>query len=341
MRYYIGIDGGGTKTEGVLTDATGRVLARALTGPSNPNDITLPAAVETLATLTEALLEAGNIPQADYPAVSVFGGISGGINHREGLETGLARRIPTLGCVGIRSDVHILLSGELPTGDGACIICGTGSACFLRRGEEIHRIGGWGYLLDNGGSGYNLGRDALEAALRAHDGRGAPTRLTDLLRAHLGAEVHLRITEIYREGKPYVAACAPLVFRAAEEGDRVATAILTRNARCLSEYVEAAHRLYTAHRDPAEILPPLPVVMGGGISLRQAHGLWPRLVGEQVDPALSFTLTVASNEMVWGAVVEAAKQGSAPDLPDFATLRAAFAATYPPFLSSGKTTVIP
>ena len=59
MSYLIGIDGGGTKTLGVLTDENGTVLAKAATAATNPNDVTLPVAVERLEALCRALLEQG------------------------------------------------------------------------------------------------------------------------------------------------------------------------------------------------------------------------------------------------------------------------------------------
>ena len=319
MTYYIAIDGGGTKTEGVLTDTRGRVLAHALGSASNPNDVTLRGSVTVLTGLVNTLLEQIGLPHDDLSEVSFFGGIAGGINYGPALEAALREMYPTLGALGIRSDVQILLSGELPLGDGACIICGTGSACFLRRGEELIRIGGWGYLLDSGGSGYDIGRDALEAVLRAHDGRGEKTHLTDLLTAHLGGAVHTRITDIYREGKPYIAACAPLVFAAAKSGDAVATAILRRNARSLAEYVEAAWRYLP---EPKE----LPVVMGGGISQKEAD-YWLPLVTSLVSPSIPTHMTVATAPPVFGAVVEAAKQagGAAEDFP---ALRTVFVESY-------------
>ena len=324
MIYYIAIDGGGTKTEGVLTDGGGRVLARAMGTASNPNDVTLGGAVGVLTGVVDSLLGQGGLTAADLPRVSLFGGIAGGINYGPALEAAMREAYPTVGALGIRSDVQILLSGELPRGDGACIICGTGSACFLRRGEELIRIGGWGYLLDSGGSGYDIGRDALEAVLRAHDGRGEPTALTEGLRAHLGGDVHTRITEIYREGKPYIAACAPCVFAAAKEGDAVALAILSRNARALAEYVEAAW----AHLSTGA----LSVVMGGSISQREAD-LWLPLVASRVDPAIRPRITVATAPPVFGAVVEASMQSigsmqSGREEVDFSALRAAFLESY-------------
>ena len=318
MTYCIGVDGGGTKTLGVLTDRQGTVLATATTGATNPNDVTPSVSADRLTTLVHALLETAGLPTRTLGETTLFFGIAGGINHGPTLEALLGERL-SAPALRVRSDAHILLSGEVPTGDGACIICGTGSVCFLRRGEDILRIGGWGYLLDSGGSGYDIGRDALEAALRHFDGRGEPTVLSAMLAEYLGGPVNTRITEIYREGKPYVASCAPLVFRAAEAGDAVACSILRRNARRLAEYIETAWRHLTAKGTPET----LPVVMGGGIS-QKASPYWRDLVASLVDPAVPAHITVATMPPVFGAVVEARKQADDREPIDFAALRAAF-----------------
>ncbi len=325
MAYLIGIDGGGTKTLGVLTDIHGTVLSKRSIGATNPNDVTLPVATERLAELCRSLLTAAGLSEADLPRVSLFFGIAGGINHGPAMESSLRELFPNTEALTVRSDVHILLAGEIPEGNGACIICGTGSACFLRRGEELIRIGGWGYLLDSGGGGYDIGRDGLEAALRHVDGRGEPTVLSELLEQHLGGAVQTRITEIYREGKPYIAACAPLVFEAARMGDAVAEAILARNARKLAEYAECAWRWLTAGGgQPPETLP---VVMGGSISTHEAPR-WQARIRALTDPAVPAVFTPAAMPPVFGAVVEALRQSREGSSVSFSTLREAFSRNY-------------
>lgn len=324
MRYLMGIDGGGTKTLGVLTAMDGTVLSQAKTDATNPNDVTLPVSVGRLTGLCRALMGKAGMTESALPEISLFLGIAGGINYGPALENALREAFPEVGVLTVRSDIHILLSGGLPEGDGACIICGTGSACFLRRGEEMVRIGGWGYLLDSGGSGYDIGRDALEAALRHFDGRGEPTALSDLLARHLGGAVNTRITEIYREGKTYIASCAPLVFDAARQGDAVAEAILGRNARKLAEYAETAWRHLTADGRPAPAT--LPVVMGGGISQHEAPA-WQDRIASLTDPAVPAVYTVADMPPVFGAVAEACKQAEGSK-PDFEALKRAFAASF-------------
>ena len=192
--YVIGLDGGGTKTDGVLVGQDGRVLARRCVGASNPNDVGEEASAAVVRALAEVLATEAGVHLADC---FVFGGISGALNHREGLTARLRSAVPAPGGVEIDSDMVNLLSAELPDRDGACIICGTGSACFVRRGQEVFRIGGWGYLLDSAGSGYDIGRQALEAALRAQDGRGCPTALSAKLADALGAPVQDSLTRLY------------------------------------------------------------------------------------------------------------------------------------------------
>jgi N-acetylglucosamine kinase-like BadF-type ATPase len=255
----------------------------------------------------------------------MFFGIAGGINYGPALESSLCERFPEAEALTVRSDIHILLSGEIPEGDGACIICGTGSACFLRRGDEVIRIGGWGYLLDSGGSGYDIGRDALEAALRHFDGRGEATILSALLAEHLGGAVNTRITDIYREGKPYIAACAPLVFHAVRQGDPVAEAILNRNARKLAEYAECAWRWLTA--DGRAVPQTLPVVMGGGISSHEAPA-WQTRIRSLTDPAVPAVFTPALMPPVFGAVTEAMRRSREGTAASYQALKEGFLDSY-------------
>lgn len=306
FRYVIGIDGGGTKTEGVLLDGRGCLLARERDGATNPNDIGVDVACRRLADMAETLVERVGVDPRDC---CLFGGIAGALNHREDMKQRLSRLRPSLGSVDIGSDVVNLLSCELPEGDGACIVCGTGSACFLRRGRELVRIGGWGYLLDSAGSGYDIGRQGLEAALRAYDRRGAATCLTERLADVLGCPVEQGITRIYDGGKPYIASMAPAVFSAAAEGDEVAEAILNRNAAAIAEYIAAARRWLDNDREP---LPGMTVILGGGIS-QHYDPAWADRIGRLTDPSLKARIRTAHAPAVWGAAVEAYRRsGQAP-----------------------------
>ena len=175
--YYLGIDGGGTKTEAILCDEFGQILWTKKVTATNPNDVGIASATEKLCDLVNSahryLNENGDAPHQ----LRVFGGIAGALNHKTALLEHLNRSFPE-DVIDVNSDAINLLSSELYDGNGCCLICGTGSVCFVRRGSEIIRIAGWGYLLDRSGSGYAMGKEAIEAALRSHDGRGDATLLT-------------------------------------------------------------------------------------------------------------------------------------------------------------------
>lgn len=297
--YYIGIDGGGTKTEAVMTNSCGDVLARALTTATNPNDVGVEASVRLMTYLvTDLLLKTKVSPAQIY----LFAGISGALNHKDALTTGLRQALPDPAGVEIGSDIVNLLYAELPLGDGACVICGTGSACFLRCEDQLYRIGGWGYLLDSAGSGYDFGRMALEYALKAHDGRGQPTMLTEMLCQHLGKPVQDALTDIYAQGKPYIASCAPLVFKAAAMGDTVAEEIMNVNAKALADMITTACRKRAALGRPTHT--PLPVALGGGINQKEAPAWTERIKGHLPHPE-QVSIAVAEVPMVVGAVLKA------------------------------------
>ncbi len=298
VSYYIGIDGGGTKTEGVLTDAEGRVLCVGKTGPSNPNDIGLDASVRTITDLVHRLMTDGGVSPAQ---VRVFVGIAGALAVKDRLTEAVSRALGGVARVSVDSDVINLLAADVPTGEGACVICGTGSVCFLRTPKSLHRIGGWGYLLDSAGSGYDMGRMAIETALKACDGRGDETcrPLLSAITAHLGAGPDRLIEKIYEGGKPYIAACAPVVFDLAKQGDPMADHILNVNAEALAACITAA--LQKTQPDA-----PVTVILGGSINVKESPA-WTERIRAHLTPDIEALthLQVAEAPPVFGAVAEA------------------------------------
>ena len=295
--YFFGIDGGGTKTESVLCDASGHVLLRKYSSPTNPNDVGIQTSVARLFGLLEEAHTYLTNHEGFDAELCVFAGIAGALNHRDDLLNALVAAYPE-DRIAVNSDAVNLLSSELYGGDGCCMICGTGSVCFVRREDQIIRIGGWGYLLDRTGSGYAIGREALEAALRSHDGRGDATLLTGCISAQLGGAPWDKLTEIYEGGKSFIASFAPCVFQCAEQGDRIAFEILYRQAVYLAECLDAAYRHIGIWESTLE------VVLGGGIFQASAELI--HLVKQNITvPA---NLTLASAPPVFGAVWEAVRK---------------------------------
>lgn len=232
VRFYLGIDGGGTKTEFLLEDGGGRELARRVLGPSNPNDVGMAA--------SQRLIESGIAEvcgSMDHRGISMFAGIAGAMS---GDNTAVYRKFFErfgFGCADCGSDVENALELTLGGGDGVAVIIGTGCIAFAQKNGVRRRVGGWGYLIDAGGSGFNFGQHALEAALKQVDGTGPDTLLSELLAAQLGKSVPDAIPEIYAGGKQKVASLAPTVFEACGAGDPAATEILRRNAAHIASLI--------------------------------------------------------------------------------------------------------
>ena len=289
VKYYLGIDGGGTKTAFLLEDEQGREIGALTLGSTNPNDVGMDTCLSRLREGILAVTAGFNLAE-----VAVFAGIAGGgVSGNNAVYIKKSLDGYGFGAVGNGSDAESLVELALHGGDGVAVIAGTGTVAFAQNGSTLQRVSGWGYLLDGGGSGYDLARDALSASLRHIDGRGEPTVLTAMLQEKLQKSVPDAIPEIYQGGKRYIAALAPVVYEAARSGDAVALAIFKRNAAALAETVLAASKLVEDRNAP--------VVICGGL-VKCADILEP-MIREMLPNGIN--LTLSGEEMVKGAVARA------------------------------------
>ncbi len=292
---FLGIDGGGTKTEFVAVTGDGRVLNRFVKGPSNPNDVGFSEACEVIAAGIRAVL----VKHSGLTAV--YGGIAGTVagDRASRMTSFLKEQFPSL-TVTIKTDSTNLFGFD----DGAdlAVIAGTGSVVFVRQGDDFLRLGGWGYLFDTAGSAYDMGRDAVSAALAHEDGLGQATLLTDLLKRKLGVpSVFGSIHKLYEGGKPDIASLASLVFEAYREEDAVAARIVEASARRLAELLNEG-----AARDGVR----KQAVAGGGLFEHFGDILVPRM-----EPYTDVAIAVCHLPPVYGACrLSAASMGKG--IPD-------------------------
>ncbi|MBR7161268.1 MAG: hypothetical protein IKD07_02515 [Clostridia bacterium] len=289
-RYYLGIDGGGTKTCFKLVDEEGTVLANVCKGASNPNDVGME---KTLAVLEDGISEAcKGIPCSQ---ITMFAGIAGGGMSGDHAEV-LHRFFEKFSFFAFEngSDIENLasLSDEEKR---ILVIMGTGFIVYAINGTEKKRISGWGQLFDDGGSGYTLGRDAVSAVLSEIDGSGRKTVLTSLFEKTLGESAEAHLTEFYKGGKRYIAGFAPLVFQAAEMNDVEAMAILDRNMRFVAEKIGTALAFLRKTPSRTEI----PVLFGGSLC-RQSEVLFPLI--QKYIAFDGYQLVLPNSEPVDGAV---------------------------------------
>ena len=224
----IGIDAGGTKNELVLCEKDGRVINRLTAPGSNAADLGPENAAMRIASQVRELTD-GRCETVD----ALFAGLSGGGAPAISGEVRavLTRELPFVKSISNGSDALNGLYAGVGAGDGMVVIAGTGTSAFVRCGGVLTQVGGWGYLVDDAGSGYSIGRAVLNAAFRERDGRGESTRLTELVERQLGFNVLGAVPMIYRGGKRTVASFAPLAFEAADMGDRQALAIVDNACR--------------------------------------------------------------------------------------------------------------
>lgn len=291
--YFLGIDGGGTKTVFKLTDENGNVINELSKGSTNPVDIGLKNACEVL---KDGIYEVCNgIP---YSEITMFAGLSGG-----GLTSDNARKLKCFfdkfGFFAFEngSDIENLVAlSEYER----CIlvIMGTGFIVYALNGNEKKRIAGWGQLFDDGGSGYTIGRDVITAALSESDGSGEKTLLTSLLENRINESAQAHLVKFYNNGKKYIAQFSGLAFTAAKQGDRVALDILEKNAEFAAEKIKTAVMLLTKEND----MDTVPVLFSGGVS--ENHGVIFPLIKKYVDTAECDFIRIES-EQVDGALKRA------------------------------------
>ena len=219
---YAGIDAGGTKTDICLVDECGRVTAREITGGINAaRDGFADASVKL-----EALLRRTGADGARSVYLGVAG--AGSPEMSAALQARLETSLNMSGRVMVRSDAFNALNTVCGLDDGIALIAGTGSSAFVRIGGTAFQVGGRGYLIDDAGSGYWVGRACLNAVFRQLDGRGPETMLTGAV----GMDIAAGIPEIYEKGPAYIAGFAPLVFECARQNDAVALGIC---GECMDE----------------------------------------------------------------------------------------------------------
>jgi len=241
---YVGIDGGGSKTAVVLADHQGITLARVSGGPSNFQIIGTEKASSVVFSLIEHCCATTRYSMNSI--VSIVAGLSGAGREsdrsrmRDALIARARRSGITFGHLVIESDARVALEGAFRGKPGIILIAGTGSIALGKAlNGSIHRVGGWGRVIGDEGSGYAIGQESLNVVSRHHDGRISAPVLAKLIAERFGLDAQERIiTAVYREQFD-LASLVPVVLEAAEKGDVESRRIVTHAAVQLSEMVRA------------------------------------------------------------------------------------------------------
>jgi N-acetylglucosamine kinase-like BadF-type ATPase len=293
----IGVDGGSTKTIAFVADLSGQILGMARGPGSNATgeDVDEPMAV-VARTVREAMQRSGVMPEEASLGMFTLAGADWpeDIQRRQVIleNAGLARKVV------VKNDSFGGLRAGTRCPYGVVITAGTGAntAIITRSGQEWV----YGYYQNYGGA-YDFSKEAIEAVLRAGDGRGAPTRLTELVLGQLGFPTIEEMLKALIAKKVSLAnqlALCPRVFEASfKMGDEVASELIVRHGLALAEYAVAAIRRFQMQQETFDVVLVGSVFKGPGTLLMDTvtmaiHRAAPhaRVVRSHFEPAIGAVL---------------------------------------------------
>jgi len=242
----IGIDGGGTRTRAILKRGD-EILSQTTAGTTRVGSVGVGESCERLLTIITDLCDQAELDTSEVDIV--VAGLAGvWLDEEKQRSTHLLKTLARtqnipLSDVIIISDAEIAVEGAFGGNNGIVLIVGTGSIAIGKIGKDkFVRCGGWGIELDDEGSGAWIGREGLTAVVRALDGRGKPTMLTNML-ADFNPLIDINnprtIVKAYAERTFEYQMLTPTVMRCAELGDEVCMDIINRSSLHLVELLNA------------------------------------------------------------------------------------------------------
>jgi N-acetylglucosamine kinase-like BadF-type ATPase len=249
--YFLGFDGGGTKTDCVLADAEASIIARAQAGPSNPLRSGYTRAWFSLSDAADSVLKQAKIHSGHIRGICAgLGGAS---------RSGVVRRATTFfergypnARVLVTTDIEIALDAAFGSGEGMILLAGTGSVAFGRDATgRTARAGGRGPWFSDEGSAFDIGRCAFQAVALAEEHRGPATALSERIFAFVQSRGWSQVADqIAKNADSVFPKAFPLVAELAEAGDLVSRAILSGAAASLAGLAASvAHELGWRDRD--------------------------------------------------------------------------------------------
>jgi N-acetylglucosamine kinase-like BadF-type ATPase len=239
-RLFAGVDGGGTSTTCVISDSNGSIIGRGTGSASNYHNEGVQSAIEAIRTSLERAISNSRVKGIIQIEACVA---LAGLDSPKDMEI-MTRAIKSIEVIPealVVNDWRTALAGAFVLEPGVMLNAGTGSVVAGQDGKgHVIRVGGWGNIIDDRGSAYDIGKDALYAAMRHFDGRGPDTYLLGLLMKRLKVEEPQGLIErvyVQQMGVPEIASLCTLVGRAAVHGDRVAQGILEEKGEILGELV--------------------------------------------------------------------------------------------------------
>lgn len=270
MAYYLGIDGGGSKTTCAVGDEASQ-LEMVTAGPSNITRVGKVRARDELQRAIRQACEAAKIEPGQVQRTCIGLAGAGSKEIADVVRPMVAEVVP--GDIEVVGDMEIALAAAFGAGPGVVVIAGTGSIAYGRDAQErTARAGGWGYAISDEGSAHWIGRTAVSALLRAIDHEVSDGKEVEVvadtspLFHKLAAAWNVSsLGDLVRMANSITdfAALFPAVLAAADAGDAIAQGVLTQAGDQLAQLAAIVVRqLFATNRANK---PALPLAMVGGV----------------------------------------------------------------------------
>ncbi len=297
-KYIIGVDGGGTKTLGVLYSLQGEEIKRSISGFANFS-VNEKETIEHLQKVLDKLTK--DIDLVDLSMIQI--GIAGYSNftRKADLKNDLIKKYHCE--VSLVTDAEIALYSVKKTSEMHVIMVlgGTGSAVMYEVAGEVKLIGGFGHLLGDEGSGYHLAITALKNIINQYEEQKEITPLTHNILKEIGAESYSEIkTFVYNNKKTEIAKLSEFIAEYALNKDVEAINLFENEGRLLARQ---ALKAYQAMNAPREVI----IGIKGGFLLNAPY-VKDALVSELNNYNISYTLDASTTEPVLGAYYLAKRQ---------------------------------
>lgn len=243
MKYIIGVDSGGTHIVGQAFAMSGKLLAKAESGPGN---IFLDE-TKTLKHLQHVLSQLFNqLPRSDcqYILLGIAGIETKGIGDQVAQQFSQTYQISTY----VISDAQLALLNGLEGHDGTLAIAGTGSVVYGRQNKKLLRYGGWGNLLGDTGSAYKIAENAVNHMLHCHDTGRTSSLQAKILAALQSNSLTTAVQYYYQADRKTIAKLALIVAQAQNAGDVEASQLLRDQAQALAGEIAGLLQRYQEPR---------------------------------------------------------------------------------------------
>lgn len=236
-KVFIGVDGGGTYTAAIAITDKGRVLGRTVGEQTNFYTSNMDTAKANLKKTIDILMDEYGI--IDYECISIGMSSLDYEPTKDFVDSFVSGIFPPEKSE-MHSDVYMALMGMTLGKPGIMVVSGTGSiAIAIDQADKVHVLGGWGYLLQDEGSGYNIAIQGIDAALKSFEGLGEATILEKKVLDFFGTDTHRKLIDIFYNPPISISKIASFgkeVIDVAKQGDIVAVSIVDRVIKTLVHY---------------------------------------------------------------------------------------------------------